>query len=69
MNDDGMAELSLTEVGREIARRAVSPVDVVRAALARIDRDDPILNAYATVCREQALRDAVNWFQEHGYVE
>ncbi|HEU5434050.1 MAG TPA: amidase, partial [Thermomicrobiales bacterium] len=58
MNDDELAELSLIEVGREIARRAVSPVDVVRAALARIDRDDPAINAYITVCRDDALRDA-----------
>src|SRR5689334_9929526 len=58
MSADELAELSLIEVGREISRRAVSPVEVVRAALDRIDRYDPVLNAYVTVCREQALRDA-----------
>ncbi|HET7094264.1 MAG TPA: amidase, partial [Thermomicrobiales bacterium] len=66
MNDDDLAELSLTDLGRAIARHAVSPVDVVRAALTRIERDDRVLNAYVTVCREQTLRDAETAEREIG---
>lgn len=46
------------ELAGLIRARAVSPVEVVRAYLARIDRWDGTLRAYVTVCREQALADA-----------
>lgn len=46
------------ELAGLIRARAVSPVEVVRAYLARIDRWDGTLRAYVTVCREQALAEA-----------
>ena len=47
-----------SELARLIRTRAISPVDVVQAYLARIDRLDGSLHAYITVCREQALAEA-----------
>ena len=47
-----------SELARLIRTRAISPVDVVEAYLARIDRLDGSLHAYITVCREQALAEA-----------
>jgi Asp-tRNA(Asn)/Glu-tRNA(Gln) amidotransferase A subunit family amidase len=37
------------------ARRTVSPLEVMQAVLARIERVNPRLNAYCTVVGEQAL--------------
>jgi aspartyl-tRNA(Asn)/glutamyl-tRNA(Gln) amidotransferase subunit A len=39
----------LTELARAIARRVVSPVEVVEVALERIQRLNPVLNAYLTI--------------------
>src|SRR5437763_16071768 len=41
-----------------IARGAVSPLEVVQAVLARLERVNPRLNAYCTVAAEQALEAA-----------
>jgi amidase len=41
-----------------IRSRRVSPLEVTRAVLARIDRVNPALNAYCTVAAEQALAAA-----------
>jgi aspartyl-tRNA(Asn)/glutamyl-tRNA(Gln) amidotransferase subunit A len=46
------------EVAAAVRRRDVSPVDVVRAALARIERLNPVLNAFVALRAEQALADA-----------
>ena len=42
------------ELAALIARRAVSPVEVVDAVLDRIERAQPALNAFITVCAEEA---------------
>jgi Asp-tRNA(Asn)/Glu-tRNA(Gln) amidotransferase A subunit family amidase len=55
---DELCWLPATTLARMIKRRKVSPVEVVNAALARIDAINPILNAYVTVTAEQARRDA-----------
>ncbi len=47
-----------TEVAALIRRRKVSPVEVVDAVLARIDKLNPRLNAYVTLTAEQAQREA-----------
>jgi aspartyl-tRNA(Asn)/glutamyl-tRNA(Gln) amidotransferase subunit A len=44
-----------TELARLIRTRALSPVEVTRAVLDRIDRLNPALNAYCTVTAESAL--------------
>lgn len=42
------------ELARAIRERAVSPVEVVDAVLARIEKLNPIVNAYCTVAADQA---------------
>jgi len=56
--DDEIAYLPLVEVGRRIAARQLSPVAVTGAMLARIERLQPKLRAYATVMAESALAEA-----------
>ncbi len=51
-------ELSATELSRAFARGELSPVEATRAALARIDRWEPKINAMFVVAREQALAAA-----------
>ena len=50
--------LTVAEAAALVARREVSPVELVEAALARIDRLEPRLNCFITVCREAALAAA-----------
>src|SRR5216683_312937 len=53
MTDD-LAFASAAELAALIARRAVSPVEVVEGVLARIEKTQPVLNAFITVCAEEA---------------
>ncbi len=48
----------LFETSVSIARRDLSPVQVVEAALHRIEALNPVLNAYITVLADQAMLDA-----------
>jgi aspartyl-tRNA(Asn)/glutamyl-tRNA(Gln) amidotransferase subunit A len=50
--------LSLQEAAAMVRRKAVSPVELTQACLARIERLNPALNAFITVTAEQALREA-----------
>ena len=50
--------LSIREAGDLVRRQAVSPVELTRACLERIERLDPGLNAFITVTAEQALGQA-----------
>ena len=50
--------LSLEEMARRIASRAISPVAVTEQMLARIAHVDPVLESYATIMADQALADA-----------
>jgi aspartyl-tRNA(Asn)/glutamyl-tRNA(Gln) amidotransferase subunit A len=50
--------LSAAEQGRLIRDRRLSPVELVRACLDRIERWDPVLRAYITVCADAALAEA-----------
>ena len=47
--------LTLKQASELVRRRAVSPVDLTEACLARIERHDRAINAFITVTREQAL--------------
>ena len=47
-----------TTLARLIRQKRVSPVEVVRAVLARIERLNPTLNAYCTVAPDLALKAA-----------
>src|SRR5437762_14344543 len=53
MTDD-LAYTSAAQLAVLIARRAVSPVEVVEGVLARIEKTQPVLNAFITVCAEEA---------------
>jgi aspartyl-tRNA(Asn)/glutamyl-tRNA(Gln) amidotransferase subunit A len=53
MSDD-LAYASAAELAALIARRAVSPVEVVEGVLARIEKTQPSLNAFITVAAEEA---------------
>ncbi len=55
---DGLAFLTATEQADLVRRGEVSPVELVEIYLERIERLDPDLNAYVTVCAEQALAAA-----------
>jgi aspartyl-tRNA(Asn)/glutamyl-tRNA(Gln) amidotransferase subunit A len=58
VTDDALCFLSASELGRRIARREVSPVEVTRAHLARIERFDAKLNAFLLVTAGRALAEA-----------
>src|ERR1700732_1580806 len=53
MTDD-LAFTSAAELARLIVGREVSPVEVVDGVLDRIERAQPVLNAFITVCSEKA---------------
>ncbi len=53
-----LTEISIAEVGRRIAARTLSPVDLTRAYLARIEALNPRVNAYITVLADEALAQA-----------
>src|SRR3954447_18308141 len=50
--------MGVAEVGTAFRRRELSPVELTRALLERIERLNPILNAYVTVTGERALAEA-----------
>ena len=50
--------VSIAELSDRIRNKDISPVEVVRATLDRIDRLEPQLNAYNTVFADQALAEA-----------
>jgi aspartyl-tRNA(Asn)/glutamyl-tRNA(Gln) amidotransferase subunit A len=57
-NDDDLTRLSIAEAGRRIAARELSPVELTRAYLERIERVDGRVNSYITVTAERALDQA-----------
>ena len=57
MTDD-LCFLSAAELRARFARRELSPVEVTRAVLARIDRLQPQLNCFITICADDALSES-----------
>ncbi len=53
-----LAFLPATEQARLVREREVSPVELVELYLERIDRLDPELGAFVTVCADEAMADA-----------
>jgi aspartyl-tRNA(Asn)/glutamyl-tRNA(Gln) amidotransferase subunit A len=49
---------SLLELGEQLRKRAVSPVELTKDCLARIEKLNPILNAFITVTAESAMAEA-----------
>lgn len=58
MKDLNLAYMSIEELGKLYRKRKVSPLEVTCLMLERIERLNPRLNAYLTVCGERALADA-----------
>ena len=50
--------LTLTELSEQIRRRCISPVEVTRLCLDRINEYDGILFSYSTVTGDRALKQA-----------
>jgi aspartyl-tRNA(Asn)/glutamyl-tRNA(Gln) amidotransferase subunit A len=50
--------LSIQEAAEQIRRRQISPVELTNACLTRIERLDPVLNAFITVTAESAFASA-----------
>lgn len=58
MNSSDIPFLSATELAAYIEKKEISPVDAVEAYLSRIEQVGSKLNAYITVCGEEALEAA-----------
>lgn len=58
MSDSDLAFMPASELAPRIARKQISSVEVTKAILSRIDKLQPALNCYITVCAGDALRDA-----------
>jgi aspartyl-tRNA(Asn)/glutamyl-tRNA(Gln) amidotransferase subunit A len=55
---DDLTRLSIGDAGRRIAARELSPVELTRAYLERIESVGPRINAYITVIADRALEQA-----------
>jgi amidase len=53
-----VTSLSATDLALRIRNKQLSPVEVVRAHLAAIERHNPTINAICTLTADQAIRDA-----------
>src|SRR5882762_2627754 len=58
MNDTDLAFASIEEVGKLFRKRKLSPLELTKLMLARIEQLNPKLNAYITVTAELALEQA-----------
>lgn len=54
-----LTTLPIRKLAPLLRKRKLSPVELVRAYLVRMDRLNPTLNAYITVLRERAVADAL----------
>jgi len=55
---DEIAYATIRELGAHYRARRLSPVEVTRVLLARIEKLDPTLHAFVTLTPERALADA-----------
>lgn len=53
-----LTQLNLSDAAAAVQRGEVSPLELTKACLERIERVDPQLNSFITVMREQSLADA-----------
>ena len=53
-----VTRLSIAEAAEQVRRKRISPVELTRACLARIERLNPVLNAFITVSAESAVASA-----------
>src|SRR5947209_19337203 len=55
---DDMTFLTISQVSELVRTRKISPVEITRAVLERIDKLNPVLNAYITVTADLAMKSA-----------
>ncbi|CAN7418492.1 amidase [Bradyrhizobium sp. LjRoot220] len=55
---DELCFLPATELRARVARKEVSPVEIMRAVLARAERMQPSLNCFITLCGDEAIAAA-----------
>ena len=53
-----LASASMREIGRSLAERKISPVELLNATLERVDALQPCLQCFTTITAEYALRQA-----------
>ena len=53
-----MIDISISEAAELLRRKKISPVDLATACLDRIERLNPVLNAFITVTHESAMAGA-----------
>src|SRR3984893_2880645 len=53
-----LTRMSIREAADLVRKKKASPVELTRACLARIDRLNPVLNAFITITAESALEQA-----------
>jgi aspartyl-tRNA(Asn)/glutamyl-tRNA(Gln) amidotransferase subunit A len=53
-----LAHLSIVDAASRVSAREVSPSELVEAALCRIEQEEPVLQAFVTVCADEARRQA-----------
>ena len=58
MEERDLEELTMARLAGRIERGEVSPLDLTNLVFERIERLNPVLNAYVTLTKEQALADA-----------
>ena len=58
MDKTKIAFMSVAEQGRLIKSQKISPVDLVEMYLERIERWNPILHAWTSICEDLALEQA-----------
>src|SRR5262249_22769150 len=54
----GLTKLTLDEASQLVRKKKVSPVELTKACLARIEQLNPALNAFITITAESALAEA-----------
>jgi aspartyl-tRNA(Asn)/glutamyl-tRNA(Gln) amidotransferase subunit A len=58
MTYDDLSYTSAADLSVLIRNRQLSPVEIVQSTVARVERAQPVLNAFITVCAEEALAAA-----------
>ena len=66
MEERELEELTIARLAGRIESGEVSPVDLTHLVFERIERLNPVLNAYVTLTRDQALADAEKAAKEIG---
>ncbi|MEQ9450400.1 MAG: amidase family protein [Pseudomonadales bacterium] len=58
MTEDEYVNMTATDIQRAVLSRNISPVEIVTAALSRLEKVEPSLNAFVTVTQDKAISSA-----------